>query len=106
MMQISTFGIDPIATDGSDFLKDFYDMNGNSLIKSADINDTLDVETIDYNFDSDTVQQMTDFKNKYESLSIVVDNNFEVRDGKTIEDLFGVSTVVKKVPNQMIFFVK
>ena len=104
MMQISTFGIDPIATDASDFLKDFYDINGNSLIKSADIDSTMSVEARDYGFDSNTAQQMSEFKSRYESLAIVVDNNFEIRDGKTIWDLFN-NAEVKKVPNQLIFFV-
>jgi len=70
MMQISTFGVDPIATDASDFLKDFYDIKGHSLIKSADINETMDIESGDYDFDSDTIQQMSEFKDRYELLAI------------------------------------
>ena len=104
MMQISTFGVDPVATDGSDFLKDFYDMYGNPLINSADINDTLDVDARNYGFDSSTSQQMSSFKSRYLPLSIVVNNNFEVRDGKTIWDLFD-NAHVRKVPNKSIFFV-
>lgn len=105
LMQISTFGLDPIATDAWDFLKDFYDMRWKSLIDSTDIRDTMDVETRDYGFDTSVSTQMDSFKNKYESLSIAVDSNFEVRDGDTIWELFN-NAEVKKVPNKMIFFVK
>ncbi len=105
MMQISTFGFDPIATDSSDFLKDFYDMNGDGLIKSTDIEDTMDVDDRDYEFNSSVSEQMLWFKNRYEPLAIVVDNNFEVRDSKTIWDLFN-DAEVKKVPNKLIFFVE
>ena len=48
---------------------------------------------------------MNSFKNKYKSLAIAVDGNFKVRDNVRINDIFGNSTV-KKVPNQMIFFVE
>jgi hypothetical protein len=47
---------------------------------------------------------MEKFKDKYEQLSISVDGNFAVGNGKTIFDIFG-GAEVKKVPNKMIFFV-
>lgn len=105
IMQISTFGIDPVATDASDFLKDFYDMKWNLLIGSTDINETIDVDSTDYGFNSDVLSQMSSFKNRYEPLALTVDNNFKVNGNKTIGDLFN-NWVVKKVPNQLIFFVK
>jgi hypothetical protein len=49
---------------------------------------------------------MNNFKDKYESLSVAVDKNFKVRDNVRIRDIFGDNSTVKKVPNQMIFFVK
>jgi hypothetical protein len=49
---------------------------------------------------------MNNFKDKYESLSVAVDKNFKVRDNVRIRDIFGDNSIVKKVPNQMIFFVK
>lgn len=104
MMQISTFGVQPVATD-ADFLEDFYDMEGNDLIESTDIRDTMEVEKRNYGFDSSVLTQMNTFRDKYESLSLVVDNNFEIRNGKTVWDLFN-DAEVKKVPNQLIFFVK
>ena len=105
IMQISTFGIDPIATDASDFLKDFYDMKWNSLISSTDINETIDVDSNNYGFNNNVLVQMSDFKNKYEPLAITVDNSFKVSGNRTIGNLFN-NGVVKKVPNQLIFFVK
>jgi len=82
-MQISTFGVQPVATD-ADFLEDFYDMEGNDLIESTDIRDTMEVEQRNYGFDSSVLTQMNTFRDKYESLSLVVDNDFEIRDGKTV----------------------
>jgi len=105
MMQISTFGLDPIATNASDFLKDFYDMKWNPLINSTDISDTISVTSSQYGFDSAVLNQMTSFKNKYEKLAIVVNNSFKIRWNTTIGDIFN-NWVVKKVPNQFIFFVK
>ena len=104
IMQISTFGISPVATS-ADFLKDFYDMKWEKLIKSTDIEETMSVDSATYGFDSEVVNQMNSFKNKYKSLAIAVDGNFKVRDNVRINDIFGNSTV-KKVPNQMIFFVE
>jgi len=83
MMQISTFGIQPVATN-ADFLEDFYDMDGDRLIDSTDIEDTMDVDGQNYGFDSDVQNQVANFKNQYEPLSIEVDKNFEVRNNKTI----------------------
>ena len=105
MMQISTFGIDPVATTASDFLKDFYDMRWNKLIESTDINETTSVTAASYAFNNDVLNQMNSFKKKYEPLSIVVDSKFKIKWNKTIWDLFN-NGVVKKVPNQLIFFVK
>lgn len=105
IMQISTFGVDPIASSISDFLKDFYDMKWNALIDSTDINETIAVTSASYGFDSDVLNQMDSFKKKYEPLAITVDNKFKVRWNKTVWDLFS-NGVVKKVPNQLIFFVK
>jgi len=82
-MQISTFGIQPVATN-ADFLEDFYDMDGDRLIDSTDIEDTMDVDGQNYGFDSDVQNQVANFKNQYEPLSIEVDKNFEVRNNKTI----------------------
>jgi hypothetical protein len=84
IMQISTFGLDPVATSDSDFLKDFYDMEGERLVESTNINETIDVDSSDYGFDSSVLNQMTDYKSKYESLAILVNNSFEIRDGVTI----------------------
>ena len=106
IMQISTFGVNPVASNASDFLTDFYDMKWNPLIKSTDIQDTISVNSATYGFDSDVVNQMNNFKDKYESLSVAVDKNFKVRDNVRIRDIFGDNSIVKKVPNQMIFFVK
>lgn len=105
IMQISTFWVDPIATDASDFLKDFYNMKWYALIDSTDINETINVDKNDYRFNSEVSTQMYSFKNKYEPLSITVDNSFKVRWSKTIGDLFN-NWVVKKVPNKLIFFIK
>ncbi len=105
LMQISTFGITPVASDASDFLNDFYDIWWNKLVDSADIDDILEVSATDYVFDNDTMQQMSDFKSRYGSLAIAVDSSFKINGSDTIEDLFGVDTEVKKVPNKRIFFV-
>ncbi|OQB41740.1 MAG: hypothetical protein BWY04_00628 [candidate division CPR1 bacterium ADurb.Bin160] len=75
------------------------------MIKSTDIEETMSVDSATYGFDSEVVNQMNSFKNKYKSLAIAVDGNFKVRDNVRINDIFGNSTV-KKVPNQMIFFVE
>jgi hypothetical protein len=75
------------------------------LIDGTDIEDTMNIEERDYGFDSPVANQMSEFKDRYEPLALVINENFEVRDGKTIEDLFGSDAIVKKVPNQMIFFV-
>jgi len=105
IMQISTFGVSPIATDASDFLTDFYDMKWEKLIKSTDIKETMSVNSATYGFDSDVVNQMNNFKNKYEPLAIAVDGDFKVRNNLRIKDIFS-NGEVKKVPNQMIFFVE
>jgi hypothetical protein len=78
-MQISTFGLDPKATNASDFLKDFYDINGVSLIKSTNINDTMDVDYHNYDFDSSVVTQKQLFEDKYKPLAITVNNSFKIR---------------------------
>ena len=105
IMQISTFGLDPVASSASDFLKDFYDMKWNKLIDSTDISQTVNVSNNTYAFNNSTNQDMLDFKSKYEPLAISINKNFKVQWNKTIWDLFG-NWAVKKVPNQAIFFVK
>jgi hypothetical protein len=75
------------------------------LIKSTDIEDTMLVKSSSYGFDSEVVNQMKNFKNKYESLAVAVDGNFKIRNNLTVSDIFR-GAKVKKVPNQMIFFVK
>jgi hypothetical protein len=83
-MQISTLGLDPTASSAVDFLKDFYDMNGLNLIKSTDIEDTMEVDQYDYAFDASVTKEMQSFKDKYMSLSILVNNDFDIGGSKTI----------------------
>ncbi len=106
MMQISTFGVNPIATNNKKFLDDFLDMAGKQLLDKTDLSSTINIDNNDYAVETDVKSKFDEFKNKYEKLAVELKTDFKIN-GKTLKAIFGSNiTQVKKVPNQSIYFIK
>ncbi len=102
MMQVSTFGVNPVATNGEKFLDDYYDMNWKKIIDSTDLKETINTDNTDYAISSDAKSQMNTFKEKYEKLAVNINKS-------TVTSLWlnqNEITSVSKVPNQSIYFIK
>ena len=102
MMQVSTFGVNPVATNGEKFLDDYYDMNWKKIIDSTDLKETINTENSNYAVSSDARYQMDTFKEKYGKLAVKINRN-------TLSSIWlDVSNInsVSKVPNQSIYFIE
>ena len=102
MMQVSTFGVNPVATNGEKFLDDYYDMDWKKILDSTDLKETINTDNTNYAVSSDAKSQMNTFKEKYEKLAVAVKTS-------TISSLWlntNWVTSVSKVPNQSIYFIK
>lgn len=102
MMQVSTFGVNPVWTNWASFLDDYYDMNWKKIIDSTDLKQTINTDNNDYAVSSDAKAQMNAFKEKYGKLAVNINKN-------TVTSLWlnenGIASV-SKVPNQSIYFIK
>ena len=102
MMQVSTFGTNPVATD-EELLTNYYDMNGSWIIDNTDLRWTINTDNSDYAVSLDAKKQMDAFEAKYKKLAVKINTN-------TISTLFGWDSAwvssVSKVPNQPIYFVE
>ena len=103
MMQVSTFGANPVWSNSLSSLDDYYDMNWQRILNSTDLKETIDTQNSSYAVSSDAKAQMDTFKSKYEKLAVKVNTS-------SVKNLFGWNTnwieSVSKVPNQSIYFVK
>ena len=102
MMQVSTFGVNPVWTNWASFLDDYYDMNWKKIIDSTDLKETINTDNTDYAVSSDAKAQMNAFKEKYGKLAVNINKN-------TVTSLWlnqNEITSVSKVPNQSIYFIK
>lgn len=103
MMQVSTFGVNPVWSNWVAFLDDYYDMNWKKILDSTDLRETIDTENRNYAVSSDAKKQMDTFASKYKNLAVKVNTS-------SVKNLFGWNTnwieSVSKVPNQPIYFVK
>jgi hypothetical protein len=102
MMQVSTFGVNPVATNGEKFLDDYYDMNWKKIIDSTDLKETINTENSDYAISSDARSQMNAFKEKYGKLAVKINKNAVSSIWLDVSNIESVS----KVPNQSIYFIK
>ena len=102
MMQVSTFGVNPVWTNWASFLDDYYDMNWKKIIDSTDLKETINTDNTDYAVSSDAKTQMNAFKEKYGKLAVNINKS-------TVTSLWlnqNEITSVSKVPNQSIYFIK
>lgn len=105
VMQISTFGVNPIGATNKDFLYDFYDMEWNQLLDRTDLKWTMNISSWTYASEKNIQDEIQKFQDKYEKLAVKVNNDFRIKGSTTISDIFW-DNEVKKVPNQHIYFVK
>ena len=102
MMQVSTFGVNPVATNVS-FLSDYYDMKGSWILDTTDLRQTMKTDNEDYAISYDARAQMESFISKYGNLAVAINNN-------TIYNSLWLNKneidSISKVPNQSIYFIK
>lgn len=115
IMQVSTFGVNPVATDNSEFLDDYYDMYDNKILTKTDLNSVIKTDNTDYATDSNVESKFDEFKKKYESLAVKLDINSTIKNSKkgssTLNKIFATSDgwkieEIKKVPGKSIYFIK
>jgi len=108
VMQISTFGANPVAaTQPNNFLKDFYDMNWNRIIKKTDLEDIISVDNDTYAISYDVDDKFNEFKEKYWKIAVRVNTNNVKVGNESLNQIFdGHVEEVKKVPNKSIYFIK
>lgn len=104
-MQISTLWVNPVATNGNEFLNDFWDMKWKRLLTNTDLSDVINTDDTSYEVTTNAQEKINAFKEKYEKLAITIERTFKIN-GKTIESMFGNNVTVMKVPNQHIYFIK
>lgn len=101
MMQVSTFGVNPVATSAW-FLSGYYDMKGSWIIEKTDLKQTIKTDNEDYAVSSDAKKQIDSFIEKYWKLAVTINKN-------TVSDLWlnkNEIESISKVPNQSIYFIK
>ena len=112
IMQISTFGVNPVATNGKEFLYDFYDMNWDPILKKTDLSSVISTDNTSYAVDYRVDDKFNEFSNKYEKLAVEIKSDFVIQTTKwtkaTVWNLFEAdkSYKIKKVPNQSIYFIE
>ena len=99
--QISTFGVTPTVSD-ADFLDKYYDINGKKLIKKTDIKNIIQANSRTYSSDSDVVNKITAFKNKYEWLAVSLNKSSLNVSSEVRTNI----TSLKKVPWKSIYFIE
>lgn len=102
MMQVSTFGVNPVWSNWLAFLDDYYDMNWKKILDSTDLKETINTENSDYAISSDARSQMNAFKEKYGKLAVKINKNAVSRIWLDVSNIESVS----KVPNQSIYFIE
>ena len=106
IMQISTFGVNPVWTNGKWFLDDYYDMDWNNILDKTDLKSVISTDNDSYAVEKNVKTKFDEFKSKYEKLAVKLDNNFKIN-GQSLKSIFGSNvSEVKKVPNQSIYFIK
>jgi len=107
VMQISTFGANPVAATQPNFLNDFYDMNWNRIIKKTDLEDIISVDNDTYAISYDVNDKFNEFKEKYWKIAVKVNTNRVQVGDKYLNQIFdGNVHEVKKVPNKSIYFIE
>ena len=106
VMQISTFGVNPIWATNKDFLYDFYDMKWNPIIEQTDLKWIMNISSWTYASEQNIQDEIQKFQDKYEKLAVKVNNSFHINGTTTIGEIFWNDKTVKKVPNQHIYFIQ